>query len=393
MTLSQGNLTLENMTLISTSKAAAEAEKLEVTYADGFVHAKIKDPGNAPKAGTYTYSYKGNLTDGTPVSGGTLKITVSADLPKVKLSATSVKLNQYLAGAEHAEITPIITGGTGYTLVGFAGLDANRLSFSGGRLSVHLTGAEKAGSRYTFQLKPIFRLNGTGQEVTLPTALTLTVQVYRSENLGVSLSAKGKLDTLNPDSAIDYTVTRLTNCAGSVEGVALTGQDADRFRAELDNTGTKPVIRLTKKDGAAYATNVTYQVRFRLTFCGKTVLSPVMRIKVSQSTVKLTAAPATLTLFQSQSAPLTGKLTLTAPAGAEIAPIALSDRTSAELKAALDMDDFAISGNTAALSLRIKNSGLLKAGKSYYLYLDVTPRGNAENCKPTQAKLTVKVLK
>ena len=388
VTLSQGNLTLNDVTLVSTAKAgtaaAVEAEKLKVYYSydDGCIHAEI--PDDAPKAGTYTYSVKGILSDGqTELSGGTLKVTVSAALPKVKLSAPSVKLNKYLAGQEAATLT--ISVPAGYALEGFEGMDET-LGVVGNVLTVQLTGNEAIGKR-ALSLYPILKDEATDQSVTLPTVLKLTVQVYESSKLGVSLSAKGKLDTLNPDSAIVYT-PKLTNCIGTIDGISLAGQDADKFHAELEDGK----IVLTLRDGEAYATNVTYKVQFQISTCGKEILSPVMNVKITQSKVKLTAAPAALILYQSQGTPLTLRLTQSV---GEIAEVSINGKTSPELIAALGEDGLyaEVDGSTAGLKLTVENAALLKAGKSYALYLDITPKNNATNLKPAQVKLTVKVMK
>ena len=45
------------------------------------------------------------------------------------------------------------------------------------------------------------------------------------------------------------------------------------------------------------------------------------------------------------------------------------------------------------IRFRLENPGALKVGKSYAVLLDVTPEGSAVNMKPTQVKLTVKVVK
>ena len=388
VTLSQGNLTLNDVTLVSNAKAgtaaAVEAEKLNVHYShdDGCIHAEI--PDDAPKAGTYTYSVKGILSDGqTELSGGTLKVTVSAAMPKVKLSASSVKLNKYLAGQETGTLTVSVPAG--YTLEGFEGMDET-LGVEGNVLTVRLTGNEAIGKR-ALSLHSILKDEATDQIVTLPTALKLTVQVYESSKLGVSLSAKGKLDTLNPDSAIVYT-PKLTNCIGTIDGISLTGQDADKFHAELEDGK----IVLTLRDGEAYATNVTYKVQFQISTCGKEILSPVMNVKITQSKVKLTAAPAALILYQSQGTPLTLRLTQSM---GEIDDISISTKTSSELLKALGEDGInaTIEGDTAGLKLTVENAALLKAGKSYALYLDITPKNNAANLKPAQMKLAVKVMK
>ena len=404
VTLSQGNLTLSGMVITSTAKegtaVAEEAGKLKVYYAPDAecLRAEIADPDNAPQAGNYTFSCRGVLSDGSEFPGGTLKVTVSNTLPKVKLSSTTLKLNRYLAGAEKAGAVVSVTGDPGYTVAGFEELNAGLydwLIYDEGVLSVQLPDSDVAIGKSSFRLTPVLRHEATGQEAALPTALTLTVQVYASDKLGVSLSAKGKLDTLDPDCAIDYTVSKLTNCSGSIDGVSLEGPDGDKFRALLDDSGAKPVIRLTLAEGEEYATNVTYKVRFNLTICGQDVLSPVMSFKVAQSALKLTASAKTLTLFQSQSVPLTCRLTLTAPAGAEIGDVSVGEKSSPELIAALGSDGFSaeINGGTAVLSLSPEDTGALKAGKSYTLYLDVTPENNASNVKPSQVKLTVKVMK
>lgn len=388
VTLSQGNLTLNDVTLASTAKpgtaAEVEAAKLYVYYSseDGCIHAKILD--DAPKAGTYTYSVKGILSDGsTEISGGTLRVTVSASVPRVKLSAYSVKLNKFLAGQEAAVLN--VTVPAGYTLEGFADMEET-LSVEGNALTVRLTGDESIGRR-TLSLYPILKDEVTDQIVTLPTALKLTVQVYESSKLGVSLSARGKLDTLNLDSAIVYT-PRLTNCIGAIDGVSLAGQDKDKFYTELADGK----IVLALRDGEEYATNVTYKVQFQISTCGKEILSPEMNIKVTQSRVKLTAAPAALTLYQSQRTPL--PLRLTQSMG-EIAEVSINSRTSPELLAALGENGLSAvpEGNTAAVELTVENAALLKAGKSYTLYLDIAPQNNATNLKPAQVKLTVKVMK
>lgn len=388
VTLTQGNLALNNVTLFSTAKtgtaAAEEAAKLDVYYShdDGCIQAEI--PNDAPKAGTYTYSVKGILSDGqTELSGGTLKVTVSAALPKVNLSASSVKLNRYLAGQETATLNVSVPAG--YVLEGFDGMDET-LGVEGNVLTVRLTGNEAIGKR-TLRLYPILKDEATNQSVTLPTALKLTVQVYESSKLGVSLSAKGKLDTLNPDSAIVYT-PKLTNCIGTIDRVSLTGQDADKFHAELEDGK----IVLTLRDGEAYATNVTYKVQFQISTCGEEILSPVMNVKITQSKVKLTAAPAALTLYQSQGTPLTLRLTQSV---GEIAEVSINGKTSPELIAALGEDGLyaEVDGSTAGLELTAGNAALLNAGKSYTLYLDITPKNNATNLKPAQVKLTVKVMK
>ena len=383
--------TLAGVTFVSKAKVGTttrtEAEKIVLSYnaEKKQINAKFLDPNNAPKAGTYAFTYTGTLTDGRPIAGGTLNVVVQTTVPVVRLSATSVKLNSYLAGAECVQITPTV--GAGYTIIGFTETsDWVEYNTASGKLDVKLTPGAVNG-KYTIKLTPILRDAATGQEVNHPTQLSLTVQVYNSEKLGVSLSARGKLDTLNPDSTIVYT-PKLTNCIGEITDVSLAGQDAGKFLARLEDGK----IVLALRDGQDYATNVTYKVQFLVSVCGKEILSPVMNVKVTQSAAKRTVTPGSLTLYQAQRMPLTLRLTQSM---GEIDDISISTKTSSELIKALGGDGInaTIEGNTAGLKLTVENAALLKAGKSYTLYLDVTPKNNATNLNPAQVKLTVRVMK
>ena len=117
-----------------------------------------------------------------------------------------------------------------------------------------------------------------------------------------------------------------------------------------------------------------------------------MNVKVTQSAAKRTVTPGSLTLYQAQRMPLTLRLTQSM---GEIRDVSISTKTSSELLKALGENGInaTIEGNTAGLKLTVENAALLKAGKSYTLYLDVTPKNNATNLKPAQVKLTVKVMK
>ena len=50
-------------------------------------------------------------------------------------------------------------------------------------------------------------------------------------------------------------------------------------------------------------------------------------------------------------------------------------------------------GGEAKLTFAVSESARLRAGSSYTVVLDVTPANCATNVKPTQVKITVKVMK
>ena len=398
LVLSQKNLTLEYVRFVPAAKAGTpartESDKLTLTFdpAGNRVTAAAANPDNAPKAGTYSFTCTGVLPGGTEIPGGTLKITVGKALPKLKLSASSVKLNRFLAGQERASVTASLSGFEGCELAGFRELEQglySGLSFENGVITASLRDSNNLGGSY--KLTPVVRHCATGQLVDLPAAVTLKVAAYNSDKLSMSLSAKGKLDTLDPESAIVYTVTRLTNCQGSLTDLRLEGPDKDLFRAVLDSDSNR--IHLTMVPGQTYATNVTYQVRFRLTVCGREILSPVMKFKVTQTALKFAAMPVA-PIYQAQTGPLTVRLTLTAPAGAAIGDIRLNEKTSAAfLEAIGGPEGFRADPETLTLRFALPSPGNLRANSTYTVLLDITPKGNAENVKPTQVRLTVKVMK
>ena len=304
----------------------------------------------------------------------------------MKLSAASVKLNRYLAGQEKATVKVTLTGGTGYQVTDFEGLpDYMRYDAETSELTVVLPDETFTGETRT--LCPIVREEESGQEVHLPTKLTLKVQTLNTNKLTVSLSAKGKLNTVDPDSAITYTVTKVSNCLGTVESVDLAGQDGDLFQVDLDTSGVKPLVLLRLLPGESYATNKTYKVRFRFAVCGREVLSSVLSVKVTQTALKVTA-PKTAVYYLSQSGPLRCSLKTNLP----LESVALSARTAKEFQQALGgQENLRLTGNR--VEFKLTNPGALTAGKSYSVQLELTPENAAENTKPTTIKLTVKVMK
>lgn len=389
LVLSQGNLSLVTAELTPVAKegtaARKESDKLSVTYDPDacLIAARIADPDKAPKAGTYSFNCTGILENGEEIPGGVVKVTVAAAKPKVKLSTTSVKLNKTLEGWERVEIPVTVTGNN--RVVDFMGLpEGMTYNENTGKLTVMLS--EETASGGSYGLCPVVESGETGQRVTLPTKLSFKVQVYTSDKLAVSLSAKGKLNTLDPESSIAYTVTKVSNCLNSVEGVSLEGPDGDKFQAELDTTSAKPVVRLQMLPGQSYATNVGYKVRFRFFVAGREVPSPMQTVKLTQAALKVTA-PKSLVYFQAQ----TGILRFSLAANAPIGEVALSAKTARELLTALGEEGLHFDGSQ--LELSVTNPAALKAGKSYTLQLEVTPEYNAENVKPTLVKLTVKVMK
>lgn len=380
--LSQGNVDLSNVTLTPAAKmgtaARVESDKLNVEYdpISGRITAEIAD--SSIKNGTYAFNLTGTQTSGTEISGGALKVTVTNALPKVKLSVSTVKLNQRLTGQETAAVTVTLTG-EDCTLEGFENLPEG-MDFADGVLTVALPDGNSTGGSYSLHAV----VSRNGEEVTLPAPLTLKVQTYDKAPM-VKLTAKGKLDVLNPNSEIVYT-PKLANCLGTVEDVQLTGADCDLFEAEVVDGR----IHLTVVEGGEYATRATYKVTPVLTVCGRDITAPTLSIKVTQSALRLAKLP-NRTVYQSQTAPLTVKLTVTSPANAKIGDVQLNAKTTAALRNALE-NAGGINFEADTVTFPASAFAALKPGR-YTVILDVTPANAASDTKPTQVRFTLTVQK
>lgn len=382
--------------------ARKQADKIALYYSDGQIGAGMRSINDIPKAGTYSYRYTVTLDNDLVLSPQTIKVTVNAALPTVKLSTSTVKLNKLLKKQAVGEAAVTITGGGTYVVEDLVPPDNwsnNDISISysehTGKLTVNLKNVNAASKTHKITLTPVVRLGDTGLRVYLSKKLTLNVQVY-SGTPTVTLSAKGKLDAILADSAITYTVSKLTNIAGTIEKVELAGADAALFKAELVNSGSKPAVKLTMAEGAVFATNMTYkpQLVFHI---GDRAITNTVSVKVSQSGLKF-ASVAAMPVYQSQTRTVRCTVTMTSPAGAEMDKIALSTKSSATFLKALGADNnmmvsMAADKRSAMVTFFVKNPGYLTYGKSYTVYLDVTPEGCASNVKPTQVKLTVKAYK
>ena len=383
MILSQGNVSLTDVELTPAARegtaARAESDKLNVYYDanSGEIVAEIADPGI--RNGTYSFTCTGILENGTEISGGTVRVTVSNTLPRARLSASMVRLNRQLAGEESVSVKVTLTGGDGYAIEGFEELP-DCLDYADGILTATIPDADFTGGNYV--LNAIVSRNG--ETATLPTGVSLRVQVY-DRAPSFRLVAKGKLDVLDPASEIVYT-PRLTNAEGTVTGVRLEGADAELFTAEV----VDGIVHLTMAKGCTYSTRTTYKVIPVLTFCGQEVTGSTLSIRVTQRILRLAALP-NRTVYQSQTAPLVQVLSITSPATAEFGEITLNSRSTAALWNAVEAaGGIEVSGGVVKFPAKAFAS--LKPGR-YTVILDVTPENAAADAKPIQARFTLTVQK
>ena len=385
VTLNQGNLNVSDIRFESVP------EELRVRYEGTRILAQSKDGQTMPAKGKYTIAYYAQIETGSDDAyeiPGKLTVQVEEKIPTVKLSSSTVKLNRSLAGKEIATVKVSVSNPEHYHLQYFASLpEGASYDSSTGELTVTLTESTMNGG--SFQLNGLkLWMDGLAPSAELDKPLTLKIQTYDKAPT-FKLSAKGKLDVLNPDSEIVYT-PKLTNCLGAPAAVELTGDNADLFHVSLDSKGR---IHLTlAKSGENYSTKTTYKVTPVLTACGQKITGAVLSVKVTQSAFKLAKLP-NRTVFTTQSTNLTQKFTVASPAGAKMAGVTLNAKTTAALREAVrtagGIRFDAQSGMITVPSGAFTN---LKPGK-YTLILDVKPENAASDAKPIQAQFTLTVRK
>ena len=385
VTLNQGNLNVSDIRFESVP------EELRVRCEGTRILAQSKDGQTMPAKGKYTIAYYAQIETGSGEAyeiPGKLTVQVEEKIPTVKLSSSTVKLNKSLAGKEIATVKVSVSNPEHYHLQYFASLpEGASYDSSTGELTVTLTESTMNGG--TFQLNGLkLWMNGLAPSAELDMPLTLKIQTYDKEP-SFRLSAKGKLDVLNPASEIVYT-PKLTNCLGAPTAVELTGDNAGLFNVSLDSEGK---IHLTlAKSGEHYSTKTAYKVTPVLTACGQKITGAALRIKVTQSAFKLAKLP-NRTVFTTQTTALMQQLVVASPAGAKIGSVALNAKTTAALREAVETAG-GIGFDTQSGMITVPSGAFtnLKPGR-YTLILDVTPANTVPGIKPTQAKLTLTVRK
>ena len=301
-----------------------------------------------------------------------LTIATTNTAPKLKLNPTASIVNTTLTNSLTVE-TAIL--GTEDTLTVRCATKGVTASVDNGILTLTLdTGKTTTATVY---------LKGSdwAKEIRLTHRITVT-----DKKPTVKLSAKGKLDVLNPASEIVYT-PKLSNATGTITGVRLQGQDANLFNAEV----VDGLVHLKlAKSGENYSTRKTYKVMPVVTLLGKEITGPTLSIKVTQSALKLAKLP-NRTVYQSQTAPLAVKLTVTNHASAKIGDVQLNAKTTAALRNALEATG-GINFEADTVTFPASAFAALKPGR-YTVILDVFPANATIGSKPIQARFTLTVQK
>ena len=421
LTLNQSNQRLDEtataatITNVTTGALAEQGNRITVSYVGGEITARFADPNLPAAKGTYSYQITPVLASGEALKPVTVKVSVTEAEPTVSFVTGTLKLNRLLAGEEEVWTELKLSTKEGYLVAGFAELsegpqtrDGLQLRYENGRLYAKLIDAAAALSKGSYELTPIVKDEATGQLVSLGKKIRLTVQSYSNASISATAAAKGSLDATQRSSAasaIVYTITKLTNVAGEIESIWLTGPDAAKFelQAMVLNAKGQATAELRLKETESYATKASYKIQLAVKVKGVTepVLTKEQTVKVKQSALKLKTTAIQGNAYQSQNGTATAEylLTVTGPMSGKIERIELdSVKTLLALRQALGVSgtitpEIAGDGRSATVKVRLKDTSKVAAGKSYTFLVNVYPEGNAADVNPVQVKLTMKVGK
>ncbi|MEA5050121.1 MAG: cadherin-like beta sandwich domain-containing protein [Oscillospiraceae bacterium] len=379
----------------------AEAAKLTVVYEDGGITAAMTD--GTVKAGSYRYTLPVNFMDGlTPRWKMNLTVTVNVTdrAPGMKLQTNTLRLNRNLTGETAASAVTSADAWfevTGMTFTQVTGPSAGTiaLGYEDGAITARCAGLAANGT-YKWTAQPTYTEKTTGRTVQ-GTAAAVSVTVYAAVP-AARVSAKGSLDVLDREnSRIEYTLTGMSNIAGSAAGYVLQGPDAAKFTSSSAEVNGKQVVTLQLKEAESYAAGTTYRIQLGFSVPGVSeyALTPVLSVRVSQSAVRAAAGPAKHAVYQSNSArTYADTVTLTAPATGKIGSVTVNrSATSAQVLQALGAYgcEIVAGGKTAEATYTLTNTSRLRVGSTYTLVLDVMPANAAADARPVQVRVSLSV--
>ncbi|MBQ8591910.1 MAG: Ig-like domain-containing protein [Lachnospiraceae bacterium] len=225
--------------------------------------------------------------------------------------------------------------------------------------------------RYDIQVDAQIQENGRYVEckqIKLPITIS-------SKAPAVKLGVKGKIDVLDRANTVAVYTPKFAEITGKVKRVRLVGAYATKFDATIEDGK----ILLTAKANAEFSTKNIYKIVMALTLDnGYEVVSPVVKVKVTQSKPALITSAAKVTMYRKVPDYSRGYIVKTKAKNYVIEDVVLTNYT----------DDFTYDVNTHKLTL--KNGSTLKAG-TYKLKFKVIFRGEAINTKDFTTTLNVVV--
>ena len=234
------------------------------------------------------------------------------------------------------------------------------------------------------------------------------MKVNTKDKLTVNTSAKGKIDTIQRQNGVTYTIKsiskvgydadKLRDTIQSAELVNIAGKETvtDKFTANTrwnETTGKMEVV-VCAKENAVLSTKTAYQfmLKFKVDGLGE-VCSKKLTIKPKQSAIK-TAVSGDTTLYNNLNSTGTVRIRITKPQGVDIDKIVL-EKSAIPKGMTVDESKIVINGDSAFIPYQLTTdaSEALQAGKSYKLKCMVTPKGMAVDKKPQTVSVKFVVKK
>lgn len=342
-----------------------------------------------------SYSVKVNIAKPTLKLGNSkLTLNMNAEVANYQMATATLKLNGFNG-------TNVIDGCD----IQFVGTDAKSTAILNNVLTLDYNDSlgaivaalhPNAGTltKGTYE----FKVNVTNEEFGYAASTTLTISIVDTAVAKcVKLSKKGSIDVLRRDTTYITYTPKFTNLAGKLNGVYLTGIDADKFDARLSSDGSKIEVyahydELSTKASYSIIPVITLETDNGEYLDTYEVTLPAQTIKVTQGKPKVTfTAPDGNVLYTQHGGEL--ELDLNAVLGGEnivIENISLLNYTDD-----FEIDFWSNEFNSTTIYLRTSGDGfsqINKTGKSWTLKFAVTYANKAANEKPVTVsyKVTVK---
>lgn len=327
-------------------------------------------------------------------------VNVTTKDPTAKLTASTVTLNSNFPELG-AETTPVLS--TGNLTISDCLIYASKaehaslfdVSYDADSNTIQAAikeGAVPRAGSYAFTVTPV--VPGVNGDVQLKSvSLKITVTDKKPE---VTVSTKDKLNAIDPDSTVTFSVTKIANSSAKVEAVAIKENMNDGYLFDIVGDGTvspedqRFSLRLNAPEGEVVAKK-TYKVVFTYTIGGKPFDSKPVSVSVTQGKLTIDAQPSYIRAQGSETRDaIRVVLRVADPVNAQMELIEFNgSKTTKDIIRAYDGYELTVDDNTGDLILKLFLNQSLTPGKTYKLVLNITPVGNTKGTKSTVVTLNI----
>lgn len=421
----------ESLTYTGNKKYIEDAESLmdELSFENDTININL--PSDDIKLTTYSFKIRPLVSyeeDEEPVPLGyvSFKVVVNSKAPTIKLKSTTFSLNASKPGIEELKTTYTLgnlPAGSTWTI---DATDMELIPVSKSQKAADIVRDEKIiasfdndgtvrvklkATKYYEAFNYEYYVNGLAVKVgddTMPLGKFKIKVKGNLYNPGVTVTAKGTINPVEPDSSIVYTgkVTGISSDISSVKileldmtnnkGLYYRDEDGNRtskhFAVKQD--GNKAVV--TVKEGEVLKSGATYKIKLVYTLAavpGTTYETKNdLTIKPKQTLPKIKATPASAYLYAGQNRPKTVDVALskTSVKGADIVGVDFAKGTSEAVKKAYRIE---FDQEKQVMTLKLVNPSALVLNKKQTITFETKCKDQMENSTGTTFKVDVTVKK